>query len=253
MPYHCRGAILMEQNPVALITGASRGIGRNLALEFGKNQYTVIVHFLREREKALSVVEAIEKSGGRARAADADVSDAAAVRTLVDGIAATEGRLDVLVNNAGITKNRTIVKMTDEEWEQVVATDLNGPFYTLRECARLMAKGGGGSIVNMGSLIGFRGAFGSANYAGAKAGLAGLTRSAAVELGRLNVRVNMVLPGFHLTDMGSGASDRYVAQARQDSVLGVTTDIAEFSRFVVFLSQTKTVSGQVFNFDSRIL
>ena len=243
----------MTQKPVVLITGASRGIGRSLALEFGKNDYTVIINYLKEKEKALSAAEEIEKSGGRARVIAADVSEAGAVKTLVGDIAEREGRLDVLVNNAGITRHRTIMKMTDEEWGAVMATDLNGPFYTLRECARLMAKSGGGSIINVGSIIGFRGAFGSANYAGAKAGLAGLTRSAAVELGRLNVRVNMVLPGFHLTDMGSGGSDRYVAQARQDSVLGVTTDINEFARFVVSLSQAKSVSGQVFNFDSRII
>ncbi len=244
----------MEQNPVVLITGASRGIGRSIALEFGKNNYTVIVHYRHERDKAQSVAETIEQSGGRSRVVAADVAEAAAIKALVEDIAAREGRLDVLVNNAGITKHRTIVKMTDDEWERVIAVDLNGPFYTLRECARLMAKNRtGGSIINIGSIIGFRGAFGSANYAGAKAGLAGLTKSAAVELGRFNVRVNMVLPGFHLTDMGAGASDRYAAQARQDSVLGVTTDIGEFARFVMFLSRTATVSGQVFNFDSRIL
>jgi 3-oxoacyl-[acyl-carrier protein] reductase len=243
----------MEQKPVVLITGASRGIGRSLALEFGKNDYTVIINYLKEREKALSVAETIEKNGGRARVIAADVSEAAAVKAMVNDIADHEGRVDVLVNNAGITKHRTIVKMADDEWEKVIAADLSGPFYVMRACAPLITRNKGGAIINIGSIVGLRGAFGSANYAGAKAGLVGLTKSAAAELGRFNVRVNMVLPGFHLTDMGTGASDQYVAKARQDSVLGVTTDINEFARFVVFLSQAKTVSGQVFNFDSRIL
>jgi len=243
----------MEQKPVVLITGASRGIGRSIALEFGKNDYTVIVNFLKEKEKALSVAETIVKNGGRARVLAADVSEAGAVKTLVSDIEANEGRLDVLVNNAGLTKHRSIVKMSDDEWGKVIATDLSGPFYVIRECAPFMARNKGGAIINMGSILGFRGAFGTANYAGAKAGLVGLTKSAAIELGRFNVRVNMVLPGFHLTDMGTGASDKYVEKARLDSVLGVTTDLDEFARFVVFLSQAKTVSGQVFNFDSRIL
>jgi 3-oxoacyl-[acyl-carrier protein] reductase len=243
----------MEQKPVVLITGASRGIGKSIALEFGKNDYTVIINFLKEKEKALAVAQTIVMNGGRARAVAADVSDSAAVRTLVSDIEANESRLDVLVNNAGLTKNRSLVKMSDDEWEKIIATDLSGPFYVIRECAQLMARIKGGSIINMGSILGFRGAFGSANYAGAKAGLVGLTKSTAIELGRFNVRVNMVLPGFHLTDMGAGASDKYIEKARLDSVLGVTTDLDEFARFVVFLSQTKTVSGQVFNFDSRIL
>jgi 3-oxoacyl-[acyl-carrier protein] reductase len=243
----------MEQKPVVLITGASRGIGRSIALEFGKNDYTVIVNFLKEKEKALSVAETIVKNGGRARVLAADVSEPGAVKTLVSDIEANEGRLDVLVNNAGLTKHRSIVKMSDDEWGKVIATDLSGPFYVIRECAPFMARNKGGAIINMGSILGFRGAFGAANYAGAKAGLVGLTKSAAIELGRSNVRVNMVLPGFHLTDMGTGASDKYVEKARLDSVLGVTTDLDEFARFVVFLSQAKTVSGQVFNFDSRIL
>jgi 3-oxoacyl-[acyl-carrier protein] reductase len=243
----------MEQKPVVLVTGASRGIGRSIALEFGKNDHTVVINFLKEKEKALAVVETIVKNGGRARAVAADVSDAAAVRTLVGDIETNEGRLDVLVNNAGLTKNRSLMKMSDDEWEKVIATDLSGPFYVMREAAPLMAGNKGGAMINIGSIVGFRGAFGSANYAGAKAGLAGLTRSAAIELGRFNVRVNLVLPGFHLTDMGTGASDKYVEKARQDSVLGMTTDLDELARFVVFLSQARTVSGQVFNFDSRIL
>ncbi len=243
----------MEQKPVVLVTGASRGIGRSIALEFGKNGYRVIINFLKEKEKALSVAETIVKNGGRARAAAADVSDPGAVKALISDIEANEGRLDVLVNNAGLTKNRSLIKMSNDEWEKVIATDLSGPFYVMREAAPFMARSKGGAMINVGSILGFRGAFGSANYAGAKAGLIGLTKSAAIELGRFNVRVNMVLPGFHLTDMGSGASEKYVEKARQDSVLGVTTDVNEFARFVVFLSQARTVSGQVFNFDSRVL
>ena len=143
--------------------------------------------------------------------------------------------------------------MPPADWQDVMRTNLDGAFFLTRDCGALMAKNGGGAIINIASVLGLRGAAGSANYAASKAGLVALTKSAAIELGRFGVRVNAVLPGFHLTDMGKTASKDYLERARAESVLGMTTDIAELAAFIVFLSKSLSVSGQVFNWDSRIL
>jgi 3-oxoacyl-[acyl-carrier protein] reductase len=210
------------------------------------------VHYLKEKEKAATVARQITESGGTAELFSAGVADHAAVKEMVRQVAERFGAIDVLVNNAGITRDRTIFKMTDEEWNSVIAANLSGAFFVLKECASAMARRKSGSIISIASLAAFKGPLGAANYASAKAGLVALTKSAAREFGRYAVRVNAVLPGFHMTDMGSSVQGGYADKARQESVLGISTDIQELAEFVIFLSTMKTVSGQVFNIDSRI-
>ena len=243
----------MENNKVILITGASRGIGREIALAFAAPGNVIFINYIKDKAAALDAAVAVEKRGAAACVLQADVSDFSRVQAMVKETAGKAGRIDVLINNAGITRNRSIIKMPPADWHDVMRTNLDGAFFLTRECGALMAKNGGGAIINIASIIGVRGAAGCANYAAAKAGLIALTKSAAIELGRFKVRVNAVLPGFHLTGMGKTAAKDYIERARAESVLGVTTDVAELAAFVVFLSQTITVSGQVFNWDSRVI
>ncbi|MCB4792512.1 MAG: SDR family NAD(P)-dependent oxidoreductase [Elusimicrobia bacterium] len=238
---------------IVLITGASRGIGARLALEFASSGYFVIINFLKEDEKASEVLKKIKAQGAEAQTVKADISDPVQVRNMVRDIVKSRGRIDVLVNNAGITKNRTIAKMSETEWDDVIRTDLSAVFYLTRECSKIMIKNKSGSIINISSIIGLRGQFGTGNYSSAKAGVISLTKSSAKELGRFKVRVNAVLPGYHLTDMGQNSTKDYLDKVKQESVLSETTDIDELSRFIVFLSKIKTVSGQVFNWDSRVI
>ena len=239
----------MNEKQVVLITGASRGIGENLALKFASSGYKVIINFLKEEEKALAVAARIKNIPQETEIYKADISDPLAVKKMIKDI----GKIDVLVNNASIVKNRTVANMSEDEWDSVIKTNLSGVFYLTRECARPMIKQKSGSIINISSILGVRGLFGTANYSSAKAGVVSLTKTAAIELGRFNIRVNAVLPGFHLTDMSATANKDYEEKVKKESVLNKTTDINELSEFIVFLSRMKTVSGQVFNWDSRII
>lgn len=239
--------------PTVLVTGSSRGIGRALAIAFARAGYKVLVHYHTQADKARAVAAEIAAVGGNAAVYGCDLSHPASVRAMVDAIGAAEGTVDVLINNAALTRDRTILKMTDEEWRAVINADLSGTFHMLRACAGLMSKKRAGAIVNISSIVGVRGSYGNANYAAAKAGVIALTKAAARELGRFSIRVNAVLPGYHATDMGSTAPVDYVENIKRESVLGCTTDINELARFVVLLAASTTVSGQVFNWDSRVL
>lgn len=239
--------------PTVLVTGSSRGIGRALALSFARAGYKVLIHYHTQADKAREVAAEIVAAGGDAAVYHCDLADPSAVRAMVEEIAAAEGTIDVLVNNAALTRDRTILRMTDDEWNAVINADLSGTFHILRACGALMAKKRAGAIVNIASIVGVRGSYGNANYAAAKAGVIGLTKAAARELGRFAIRVNAVLPGYHLTDMGRTAPAEYVENIKRESVLGCTTDMDELARFVILLAASTTVSGQVFNWDSRVL
>jgi 3-oxoacyl-[acyl-carrier protein] reductase len=236
-------------NKVVLITGGSRGIGRELVLEFANKGYSVAINY-RENEK--EALETLKKAGAGA-IFKADISNYEQVKNMADEIIKKLGRIEVLVNNAGICENKSIAKTSPEDWQRTLNTDLSGQFFVLKEVSKEMMKNRDGSIINIGSIAGLRGVAGSVAYSSAKAGVIGLTLSSAKELGRFNIRVNAVMPGFHLTGLGEKASDAYKEQVISESVLGKATDIKELSQFIVFLSETKTVSGQVFNFDSRVL
>jgi 3-oxoacyl-[acyl-carrier protein] reductase len=239
--------------PTVLITGSSRGIGRSMALAFAKAGYAVGVHCRQERAKAAAVVSEIKKSNGEAEVFEGDVRDSLKVRQLVDAVAQKWGRLDVLVNNAGLSRDRTILKMTNGEWNDVIDTNLNGVFWCLREAARLMSRQKAGAIINIASIMAVRPGFGNANYSAAKAGVVALTKAAARELGRFGISVNAVLPGFHKTDMSAEMTEEMLERVRGEHLLGRTTTIEDLSRFVLELARSTSVSGQVFNVDSRLI
>jgi 3-oxoacyl-[acyl-carrier protein] reductase len=186
---------------VALVTGASRGIGAAVARRLAASGATVVVGFRRDADAASAVVAAIEAAGGRGSARAADVSDATAASALVEAVAAEHGRLDVLVNNAGMVKDGLVATMRPEDWRAVVDTNLGGPFFLTRAALRPMLVQRRGRIVNVASVQGLRGGRGQASYAAAKAGVLALTRATALEVADRGVRVNAVLPGFVATDM----------------------------------------------------
>ena len=243
----------MKTGPVALVTGASRGIGRALALAFARKKYRVALNYVHSKEKAEDAAKAAAAAGAETLVLKADVGDSFQVQKMVRSVAQKWGRIDVLVNNAGVTRDRTILKMSDEEWNEVLRVDLTGAFWCLRECAKIMARQKDGSIVNISSIVGVRGSVGNSNYAAAKAGLLGLTKSAAKEMGRFNVRVNAILPGFHLTDMGAAVWGKYEERIRAEHSLGRLTDLEELAEFAVVIAAQRSASGQVFNFESRII
>ncbi len=192
-------------------------------------------------------------AGGGAEIFQADVSVREGARKLVEAAARRWGRLDVLVNNAGISRDRTILKMSEEEWRRVIEVNLSGAFWVLQAAAKVMSAQKDGAILNVASILAARGAVGGANYAAAKAGLVALTKSAARELGRFNVRVNAFLPGFHPTDMNQAFTPEHVEKIKGEHSLGRFPDREELGRFIVHLAGLKSVSGQVFAFESRIL
>jgi 3-oxoacyl-[acyl-carrier protein] reductase len=236
-----------------VITGGGRGLGRAAALAFAARGRPVVVNFLRDEAAAEATVKAILSRGGRAEARRADVADPLQARDLVDFAARRWEGLGGIVNNAGIARDRLILKMSDQDWRSVLDVNLSGAFYCLRAAAAVLARQREGFILNIGSLLGRRGGVGCANYAAAKAGLEGLTRAAARELGRFNIRVNAVFPGYHPTSLGSASQAGRVEEIRRDHALGRFTDTGDLGSFLVFLAEQKSASGQIYNFDSRVM
>jgi 3-oxoacyl-[acyl-carrier protein] reductase len=238
---------------VVIVTGASRGLGRDMALHFGRTGDRVVVNYREREEDAMSVVQEIGRSGSEAMVFRADVRRPDEVDAMVTSTVARWGAVDVLVNNASIIRDGFAIRLSDEEWDEVLETNLKGPFLCIRAIAKIMMKQRSGHIISISSISGVQGRAGQSNYAASKSGLIGLTKAAAKELGRFNIRVNAVLPGYLLTDMGMAISEGTAASILNNNALGRTSDSREVSTFVHHLSLMKNVSGQVFNLDSRIL
>ena len=192
---------------IALVTGGSRGIGRGIALRLSELGAKVAINYVSNPDAAQEVVDAIVANGGEGRLYQFDVSDSDAVNSSIAKIIEDYGRLDILVNNAGITRDGLLMKMKEESWDQVLDTNLKGAFNCIKAVNRPMMKQRWGRIVNISSVVGFAGNAGQANYAAAKAGLTGLTRSLARELASRNITVNGVAPGYIDTDMTRDLSE----------------------------------------------
>ncbi len=214
------------EGKLALVTGGSRGIGRAIALELGRAGAEVVVGYRTGREEAEAVAAEI---GGRA--VEADVSDAESAKALVEAA----GDVDVLVNNAGLTRDGLLVRMSDEDWRTVIDTNLSSVFYTCRAATRPMMRKRAGSIVNVSSIVGVHGNWGQTNYAASKAGIIGFTKSLARELGSRNVRANVVAPGYvktQLTDvLPEGATEAMLTNTPLGR-LGDPEDVAGAVRFL---------------------
>lgn len=237
----------MLSGKVALVTGGARGIGREIALAFGKNGATVIVNYNGSKDKAEELVSLIEEQGGKATAIQCDVSDNEACKEMIDQILKEFGRVDILVNNAGVTRDNLIMRMSEEDYDLVLNTNLKGAFHTIRHLSRSFLKQRSGKIINISSITGIMGNPGQANYAASKAGLIGLTKSVAKELGSRGICVNAIAPGFIETDMTNALGEE-VRAAYEKQIplgrLGKPQDIAELALFLAG-SGSDYITGQV--------
>jgi 3-oxoacyl-[acyl-carrier protein] reductase len=238
------------QDKVSLVTGASRGIGRAVARELAARGATVLAA-ARDQEKLAAVVSAIVAEGGKALAVPLDVADRASVEAAFEAILKAHGRLDHLVNNAGITRDNLVLRMKPEDWQQVLDTNLTGAFLCTQAALRPMLKQRGGRIVNITSVVGLTGNPGQANYAASKAGLVGFTRSVAREVASRSITVNAVAPGFIETDMTAAMSDKAreaVASLIPLGRVGQPEDVAAAVAFLVS-DRAAYITGQVLSVD----
>ncbi len=220
---------------VAVVTGASRGIGRACALELAREGASVVVNYNSSEEEANSCKEEIEALGSKAIVVQADVSDAEDAARLIATAEEEFGKVDILVNNAGINRDRTVARMSAEEWDAVISTDLSSMFYCTNAVVGGMRERNFGRIINMASIIGQMGNLGQANYAAAKAGMIAFTKSAAKELARNSITVNAVCPGFVETDMVSALPDEVKANLISEIPIGRFGTAEEVAATVRFL------------------
>ena len=220
---------------VVVVTGASRGLGRAIAEEVARGGAKVVVNYSRSKEPAEELVNEISESGGEAIAVQADVSDAEQAQKLIDQAIEEYGRIDVLVNNAGINIDRTLKKLSVDDWDKVIQVDLNSAFYTVHAVLPHMTEQGGGKIINMSSFVGEAGNIGQANYSAAKAGLLGFTKTAAKELARSGITVNAICPGFIETDMVASIPEDARDKLLKTVPLGRFGQPEEIARAVCYL------------------
>jgi 3-oxoacyl-[acyl-carrier protein] reductase len=221
---------------VALVTGGSRGIGAAVSRELGDAGAEVVVNYVSSAEAAEAVCGEIREAGGSARAMAGDISTPAGAAALVDAVESDVGPIAILVCNAGITRDNLIMKLSDDDWRAVVDTNLGGAFFTCRAVARPMLKRRGGAIVTMSSVVGVHGNAGQTNYAASKAGLIGLTKALAKELGGRGIRVNAIAPGYistELTDALPEAAREAILAGTPLGRLGDPADVARAVRFLV--------------------
>ncbi len=239
----------------ALVTGASRGIGRAVALKLASEGAKVALNFAGNEAAANSVRQEIEAAGGEAILVKADVADEAAVQQMVQTTADAFGRIDILVNNAGITRDGLLARMKEEDWDAVLSTNLKGVFLTTKAAAKLMMKQRAGRIVNMASVVGVTGNAGQANYSAAKAGVIGFTKTVAKELASRGITANAVAPGFIDTDMTSVLSDKAKEAALSGIPLGRMGTPDDIAAAVLFLvsDQASYITGQVLNVDGGMV
>lgn len=239
----------------ALVTGASRGIGRAVAIALAKEGYAVAVNYAGSQKAAEDVKAAIEAEGGRAIVIQGDVSKAEDVEKVFAAVKAEFGRLDVLVNNAGITRDSLLLRMKEENWDAVIDTDLKSGFLAIKAAAPIMMKQRKGAIINIASVVGITGNVGQINYSAAKAGVIGMTKTAAKELAARGIRVNAVAPGFIETSM----TDVIPEKIREDMIhsvpLGRMGQAEDVANAVCFLASEEAsyITGQVLKVDGGMV
>lgn len=247
--------VKLLQGKTALITGASKGIGRGIAITLAQHGANVAFTYLSSVEKGLALEQELQQFGVKAKGYRSDAADMKAAEELVNGVVAEFGALDIVINNAGITRDGLLMRMTEENFNEVIRTNLNSVFNITKACQRQMLKQRSGSIINISSVVGVKGNAGQANYAASKAGIIGFTKSIALELGSRNIRSNAIAPGFIETEMTAVLAEETVKQWREAIPLkrgGTPEDVANA---VVFLASDMSayITGQVLNVDGGML
>lgn len=239
----------------AIVTGASRGIGRAIAIDLAARGASVVVNYNSSESAANDVVTAIVAAGGRAVAVKADVSKSAEAQDLIKRAVESFGRLDVLVNNAGTTRDNLIMMMKEEDWDHIIATDLKSAFNMCKAAAKVMMRQRSGRIINITSVVGLSGQAGQSNYAAAKAGMIGLTKSLAKELGPRNITVNAVAPGYVPTDLTNALPQELKDTMTKHTPLGRFGKPEEVAYAVSFLAADEAafITGVVLSVDGGIV
>ncbi len=243
------------QGKIALVTGASRGIGRAIAIALAESGATVIVNYKNNAAAADEVVQAIGAADGRAQAVQADVSDAAQIEQLFKQIVAEHGKIDILVNNAGITRDTLLLRMKEEDFDAVLDTNLRGVFLCTKAALRPMTKARGGRIINITSVVGLMGNAGQANYAAAKAGVLGFTKSVAREMASRNITVNAVAPGYIETELTGVLGEDVRAAILENIPLGRLGQPQDVANMVCFLASDAAayITGQTITVDGGMV
>lgn len=245
----------MLNEKTAVVTGASRGIGRAIALDLAKNGCNVVVNYSGNEAKANEVVDEIKSLGRNAIAVKADVSNSEEVQNMMKEAVAAFSSIDILVNNAGITKDNLLMRMKENEWDDVININLKGVFNCTKAVTRQMMKQRSGRIINVSSIVGVSGNPGQANYVAAKAGVIGLTKSSAKELASRNITVNAIAPGFISTDMTDKLSKEVQDEMLKQIPLARFGDPSDISSVVSFLASegSRYMTGQTLHIDGGMV
>lgn len=235
----------------ALVTGGSRGIGKEIALGLATRGCNVAITYISSEEVAQKVVDELTKLGVKAVAVKADTGNQEQVEAMVKQVDESLGRIEILVNNAGITRDNLLIRMNEDDWDQVMQTNLKGAFLTTKAVVRGMMKNRYGKIINISSVVGVMGNAGQANYSASKAGLIGLTKSTAKELASRGIRVNAIAPGFIKTDMTDSLKEDIIQEMLKSIPLGYLAEPKEISNLVNFLASEDSdyITGQVIQID----
>ncbi|MGG0450501.1 3-oxoacyl-[acyl-carrier-protein] reductase [Priestia megaterium] len=245
----------MLQGKVAVVTGASRGIGRAVAIELGKLGAKVVVNYSGSEAKALEVVDEIKGLGTDAIAVQANVAESDSVQAMIKEAISTFGSVDILVNNAGITRDNLLMRMKEDEWDDVININLKGVFLCTKAVTRQMMKQRAGRIINISSIVGVSGNAGQANYVAAKSGVIGLTKTTAKELASRNITVNAVAPGFIATDMTDKLNEEVQAEMLKQIPLASFGQPEDVANAVAFLASdaSRYITGQTIHVDGGMV
>ena len=245
----------MEERKVAFVTGGSRGIGKEVALKFAENGYNIVINYVSDNTDIGELKNEFTQKGVEALIIKADVTNAEQIENLVKEVIEKFGKIDVLVNNAGITKDNLLMRMSEEEFDKVINVNLKGTFIVTKAVIKYMMKKRSGSIINLSSVVGVAGNAGQANYSASKAGIIGFTKSIAKELASRNIRANAVAPGFIETDMTAVLSDSVKENIYNQIPLKRMGSAKEVANLIYFLGadDSSYITGQVVNVDGGML